>query len=227
MTDTRSRTKSLLGLPVSPPPLNGGGVSEPLVTAQEGYARRAAREKEFVERVVIHSERLLAYARWELQSEADAEETVQDVMDQAWKIDVVAKCGGDDRRIKAYMLTAIRNRVKNEFRRRDRARALEIKVTAFQRSRTNDTVPPLEDAAERELNEARDHALEELSWRHQEAYTLVCIDDVELEVAALSLGMSVPALRVYLMEATRHVRNRLAPNYAPNAAGRRVKEDTP
>src|SRR5438874_13720785 len=81
MTDTRQATKSLLGLPVSPPPLNVEDAPEPLLmTAEEGYARRAAREKEFVERVIPHSALLLGYAWSQLQLKEDAENAVQDVM---------------------------------------------------------------------------------------------------------------------------------------------------
>lgn len=96
MTETPSATRSLLGLPLPPPSLDGGGASEPLIIAEEEYARRAAREKEFVERVVRHSELLLAYARSRLRSEADAENAVQDVMHNAWNVDAVATCGGED-----------------------------------------------------------------------------------------------------------------------------------
>src|SRR5438105_4364733 len=107
MTDTRPAKESLLGLPIPPPPLDGGGASEPLVTAEEGYARRAAWEKEFRERVVIHSELLLRCARAELESDADAEDALQEVMRKVSKVDVVAKCGGDDGRIKAYLLASM------------------------------------------------------------------------------------------------------------------------
>jgi RNA polymerase sigma factor (sigma-70 family) len=228
MTDTRSPTKSLLGLPVPPPPLNGGGASEPPVTAEEGYARRAAREKEFVERVVPHSALLLAYAWSELESEADAENAVQDVMHKAWNVDVVAICGGDDDRIQAYLLKAIKNRVANEFRHRRRKRELHTELTAFQGSRTNDAVPPWQHTVSCEILEAMDRALQELPWTHREAFRLVRKLDVEPEVAAEVLEMNVNTLRACLTETTRHLRERLtAAGHAPNAGGGRKKEVTP
>ena len=227
MTDIRPPTKSLLGLPVPPPPPDGGGAAEPLITAEEGYALRAAREKEFVERIVPHSELILNYARWRLRSEADAEDKVQEVMLSMWqKGDVVAICGGDDDRIKAYVLRAIINRVNNEFRHRDRKRDAEAELTEFERSRTNDRVGPWEDTVEKALQEATDRALQELSGIHREVFRLVKSLDVERALVAESLGMDVNKLRVRLTETCQHLRERLAA-YAPNAAGRRQKEDTP
>ncbi|HKW47326.1 MAG TPA: sigma-70 family RNA polymerase sigma factor [Gemmatimonadaceae bacterium] len=226
MTDTHSATKSLLGLPVPPPPLDGGGASQPLVTAEEGYALRVAREKEFVDRIVPHSELLLACARSRLGSEADAENAVQDVMGKMWdKGDVVAICGGDDDHIQAYLLRAIENRVNDVFRHRGRERDLETEFTQFQRSRTNNAVPPWEDTVATEILEATYRALQELSWIHREVFRLVKLLDVKPAVAAQALEMNVNTLRVRLTESIRHLRKRLAP-YAPNAGGGR-KEDTP
>lgn len=225
MTDTRRAKKSLLGLPLPPPPLDGEGASEDL--ADEGFAARAERDKDFVEYVVPHSPLLLAYACSRLESQEEAENAVQDVMDNAWKVDVVRKCRRNAGRTQAYLLKSIRNRVANAFRERDRDRELKTALKAFHSSRTNDAVPPWQYAEWCELVDAMDRALQELSWIHREAFRLVRILDIEFEVAADSLEMNVNTLRACVTKATRHLRERLAPYYARYADGGREKEDTP
>ena len=226
MTDTRSSSKSLLGLPLPPPPLDGGGASEPLVTAEEGHARRDAREKDFKEHVVPHAARLIAYARSILRDEEDAETAVQDAMEDAWKVDAVETCGRDEDRIVPYLLKAVKNRAQNVLRARDRDRKLKDELSNHQLSRPNDAVPQSQAAECADILEAMNRALQEFSWIDREVWTLVRLLGFKPKEVAEALGINVNTLRVGINKVARHLSKELAPFRAPNAADDRKREDT-
>jgi DNA-directed RNA polymerase specialized sigma24 family protein len=100
-------------------------------------------------------------------------------------------------------------------------------LTAWRRSRTNDAVPPVQDALSREILETIEGALRELSWNHEQVFRKVRMQGYKYAEAAESLGMKVDTLRAIFANANGHVRQRLtAAGLAPNDGGR-TKEDTP
>lgn len=200
-----------------------------MLSAQEGYALTREDDAAFAALVKRITRWLLAYTCACVNDEDDAKDLVQDVLYRAWKQDVIAQCGGDQQRIDAYLLGAMRNAVLNEYRRRGRVHERLARYVVHRLTNTREPETPLQRAIARDMGGQIYRLVRELPPRCRDALIFVRLLNMPAAVAADVLGISVGTLRVQLKKAYRLLREKLAAlGYDSVAADRaEEKEGTP
>src|SRR5205823_5530347 len=133
-----------------------------------------------------------------------------DVFLKAWRRDVVAWCGGDDRRIEAYLREMARNCTtdKNRSERRDDEGAARYALAL--QTETNNREQPSDYAILRDMERYVARAIQELSPRCREVYIKVRLLGMSYEETAIALQMSITTVSVHLRIAHRVLRQKLA-----------------
>ena len=215
-------------VPLAPPSVQNE--SEIELSAEEVDARTSARQEEFTERVFRPHERMVRMCVRMRVKAAEVRDLVQDVFLKAWRRDVVAWCGGDDRRIEAYLREMARNCTtdKNRSWRRDDEGAARYALSL--QTETNKSEQPSEYAVLRDMERYAARAIQELAPRCREVYIKVRLLGMSYEETAIELHMSVTTVSVHLRRAHRLLREKLAAAgyYSlPEIQGEEKEEDTP
>jgi len=141
-----------------------------------------------------------------LQSNAAAEDVVQDVWATLWR-----RGATDDQLTKAYLYTAARNHALHQL---ERARVAERHTDVTRNALDNDRDGDTDPVALSELERAAARAIAELPGRCRMIYQLVRQDGLTYAEAANVLGISVSTVEVQMWRAMKKLRHAVAPYLA-------------
>jgi RNA polymerase sigma-70 factor (ECF subfamily) len=184
--------------------------AELIPSAEDAYALYQAAEKEF-NRVYKSLHRELAmYARFKCETKEAAEDVAQTVWMKAHQQRAIARCGGDLRRIAAYLREAVRHQAIDDA---VHERSLFERAAAWGRSRltrVREPEAPYRHALGRDIDAKLEKAIRKLPRRCGEVLIQVRYFDKSYEEVAEELGISVTTVAAHMRTATVRLKNDLA-----------------
>ena len=203
--------------------------SEIELSAEEVDARTRARQEEFIERVFRPHERMVRMCVGMRVKAARVKDLVQDVFLKAWRRDVVTRCGGDDRRIEAYLRQMARNCVNDSNRSEHRDDEGAARYSLSLQTEANDRERPSEYAILCDMRRHVARGIQELPPRCREVYIKVRLRGMSYQDTATALQITVTTVSVQLRIAHRLLREKLAAvgYYSLPEIQGEEKEDTP
>jgi RNA polymerase sigma factor (sigma-70 family) len=229
MAKRRPRTESPQPGPLTPlEPPAAEGAAEVVLSAEEIHARAKAREDEFTAMIERHSRLLHAFVRgWVKRDQVD--DVVQEVLSKAWDSEMIAKCGGDDGRIEAYLRQSVRNRVFNEQRHDKRDRNALARCADWVRALIKDPERSAQRTIASEIEQLLTEAIWDLPPHYRDPFMQVRVLHKKRKKVAEELHMKVGTVGVYVRRGHRLVQQSLAAHgYGrdPESQGKK-KENTP
>jgi RNA polymerase sigma-70 factor (ECF subfamily) len=184
-----------------PEPPSENGASELEMSAEEAYARAQAIDRAVADIYKSLDRELMAFARSRVETQADAEDLVQNVWLRALKRNAIAECGGDPKRIAAYLREAMRNAATDE---RRHTRSVQEKLKGYALSlltRTTEAEAPDEHTISGEIDELLEQAIRKLPSRCREVFILVRRFDMSYAEVAKELDMDATTVAPHMRRA--------------------------
>ena len=153
--------------------------------------------------------RLLRFIRARVESSADAEDIVQDVM---LRMHRSVKTLSSGERLGAWLFQVARNAIIDHYRARGRTTEVLDPMTSAE-STANDVAGKAEDDPrrfERDATRCLDAFVDRLDGRQAEALRLVDIDGLTHKAAATRLGLTVPGVKSRVQRARAHLKKTLS-----------------
>lgn len=230
MTRTRPPTESpSIGMPGGLTPPAAQDTTRIVLSAEEASARKKAGDRAFEDLVRRYEPMLAACARGWINTAADAEDLVEDTLIKAWQQDVIALCEGEEKRIRAYLLTTMRRCMVDQLRKEHRFGRMIADFAAFVASHRSAREAAANHTIARDFDSDCHRALMKLPLCCRQTFILVHHLGLSYDETAEVLEVTVNTVHAQLKRAKRLLRTELeAGGYGPRpvtAAGK--QEDTP